>query len=150
MGQIKLKKKMVISKAKRALPQETKAVPSPRKINKHASTIKKLFSSAKPTDRRRSNASIYEKQPLSERAPALSRDTFASIDWTDHISPVDSDHRGYYSDGEEEEEEVIIPFSAPIIIGPAVALQPRKEVNLWKRRAMNPPRPLQLNLIRAI
>jgi hypothetical protein len=66
------------------------------------------------------------------------------------IAPMDRDHRNYYSDEErgesdEEEEEFMIPFSAPMMIGGGVPLQPRKEINLWKRRTMAPPRPLQLN-----
>ncbi|OAY22573.1 uncharacterized protein At1g76070 [Manihot esculenta] len=163
MGQIKHKKKMVSNckAAKRASPpRETKPASSPREVKKHGSTIKRLFTSGKTTERRRrSDASVYDKQALSaDRAPSLNqmkrfasgRDTFANFDWTAHqIAPLDSDQRDYCSDEEdrihsdEEDEEVIIPFSAPIIGGD---LQPRKEVNLWKRRTMNPPKPLQLNL----
>ncbi|KAF2297986.1 hypothetical protein GH714_006852 [Hevea brasiliensis] len=124
MGQIKHKKKMVSNcKPKKASPpQETKAAPapSPREIKKHASTIKRLFTSAKKTERRRSDASVYDKQPPSDRAPSLSqmkrfasgRDTFANFDWTAQIAPVDSDHRDYYSDegdrinSDEEDEEI--------------------------------------------
>ncbi|KAJ4839212.1 hypothetical protein Tsubulata_042280 [Turnera subulata] len=110
-----------------------------------------------------------QQEPLPDRAPCLSQmKRFASgrghslsgFDWTAQIAPVDSDHhRGYYSDEErgdrsyeeegaeeeKEEEEVIIPFSAPITLGSGVALQPKKEINIWKRRTMNPPRPLQLD-----
>lgn len=65
------------------------------------------------------------------------------------------DQRDYYSDEDrrdsdcefEYQEEPIIPFSAPITVGGGggLALQPKKEINLWKRRTMNPPRPLRLN-----
>lgn len=105
---------------------------------------------------------------LPDRAPSLSqmerfasgRDTLASVDWSAEFGPVlDADHRDYYhyysdeerreSDQEEEDEEVIIPFSAPIPVGGGIDSQvnprPRKEINLWKRRTMAPPRPLQLH-----
>ncbi|KAF2298007.1 hypothetical protein GH714_006949 [Hevea brasiliensis] len=124
-------KKMVSNcKPKKASPpQETKAAPapSPREIKKHASTIKRLFTSAKKTERRRSDASVYDKQPPSDRAPSLSqmkrfasgRDTFANFDWTAQIAPVDSDHRDYYSDegdrinSDEEDEEGVFMLCTP-------------------------------------
>ncbi|KDP36872.1 hypothetical protein JCGZ_08163 [Jatropha curcas] len=162
IGQIKHKKKMVNKTKRTSPPKEIKAVSSPRDVKKHASKFKRLFSiSAKPTAGRRSDASIYDRPPLSDRAPSLGqmkrfasgRDTFSNFDWTAQITPVESDHRDYSSDEDDrmychqgEEDEVIIPFSAPMLIGSGAALQPRKEVNLWKRRTMNPPKPLQLNL----
>lgn len=83
---------------------------------------------------------------------ASGRGAFSDFDWMAHqIAPLESDHRNCYSDEErgdsdrEEEEDYIIPFSAPLTVGGGVELQPRKEVNLWKRRTIKPPRPLQLN-----
>ncbi|KAJ6405972.1 hypothetical protein OIU84_013856 [Salix udensis] len=133
MGQIKHKKKMNKATYKRvSVPQE-----------------------AKP-------ASQTQRQPaIPDRAPSLShmkrfasgRDTLASFDWTAHqIAPVEPDGRDCYSDEErrdsfedqEDIEEVIIPFSAPMVLGGGGDLLPRKEVNLWKRRTMDPPKPLQL------
>lgn len=91
------------------------------------------------------------------------------------VAPVDSEQRNCHSDeedhrkaregGEEEDDdeeeeeedddhEVMIPFSAPILMGGGGGgfggggvkdLQPRKEINLWKRRTMGRPRPLQLH-----
>ncbi|OAY50518.1 uncharacterized protein At1g76070 [Manihot esculenta] len=163
MGQIKCKKKIVNKAKHSSSPHEAKTVPSSREIKKHESTIMKFSGSARPIDeRRRSDSSIYDKQPLSDRAPpslsqmrhfASSRDAFANFDWTAQIAPVDSEHGDSYADEEGrvhmdiEEEEVIVPFSAPTTVGPSVALQPRRDVNLWKRRIMSPPRRLQLNLI---
>ncbi|EEF52785.1 uncharacterized protein At1g76070 [Ricinus communis] len=177
MGQIKHKKKIINSSSKNKAknqetePEKSTSTSTPRReIKKHALTIKRMFSNAVKVPehgRRRSDASMYDKPPLtdtSHRAPALSqlkrfasgRDTFANFDWTSQVVPAESDHRNYYSDDEEEErhsdhdydEDVIIPFSAPIIVGPGVGnLQPRKEVNLWRRRTMNPPKPLQLNVM---
>ncbi|CAI0382429.1 unnamed protein product [Linum tenue] len=106
-------------------------------------------------------------QPLTDRAPCLSqmrrfasghRDGFGDFDWTARIAPdhdqfgreYDSDgDEGGYSDDEMGAEETMIPFSAPIRVVSAadvegMRLRPRKEVNLWKRRTMEPPRPLQL------
>jgi len=167
MGQIKHKKKM-IKKAKRAAPaplppQKVKAVATstspPRELKKHASAIRRIFAGAKPAGRK-SDASVdYNNKPvLPDGAPCLSqmkrfasgRDSLSDFDWMAQIAPMDRDHRNYYSDEErgesdEEEEEFMIPFSAPMMIGGGVPLQPRKEINLWKRRTMAPPRPLQLN-----
>lgn len=101
---------------------------------------------------------------LPERAPALgqmrrfasSRDAFANFDWSAQIAPVDPDQGDYQSDEEggrhsDYDDEVRIPFSAPMAIGGGggggyseikATLQPKKEINLWKRRTMAPPRPL--------
>ncbi|KAL4335537.1 hypothetical protein GQ457_07G027320 [Hibiscus cannabinus] len=168
MGQIKHKKS--IKKGKRVSPPKPKASssnpvsesPSAGEVKKHASKFKRFFSMTKPPKK-------PEHAPkLADRAPSLGqmrrfasgRDAFASFDWTTQIAPVEADHRrDYYSDDDEErrdsdfeEEDVIIPFSAPITVGGGgggggggVTLQPRKEINIWKRRTMNPPRPLQLN-----
>ncbi|MED6106366.1 hypothetical protein PIB30_004140 [Stylosanthes scabra] len=101
---------------------------------------------------------------------ASGRDTFANFDWKAHqqVAP-DEEIEDFYSDEErvqqrsdEEEEDydddddVRIPFSAPILVGgngvgagvggAGLKLKPRKEINLWKRRTMAPPRPLQLNI----
>ncbi|KAK7283763.1 hypothetical protein RIF29_13509 [Crotalaria pallida] len=81
---------------------------------------------------------------------ASGRETFANFDWTAQIAPEEMDHRDCFTDVEEEEDEVSIPFSAPILVKGGsgryddLNLQPRKEINLWKRRTMEPPRPLQL------
>ncbi|KAK9129367.1 hypothetical protein Sjap_009854 [Stephania japonica] len=61
----------------------------------------------------------------------------------------DFDWRKYCSDGEndeEDEEKIIVPHSAPLMVGEGrVALEPIKEVNLWKRRTFAPIRPLEIN-----
>ncbi|GAV75505.1 hypothetical protein CFOL_v3_18984 [Cephalotus follicularis] len=154
MGQIKHKRK--IKKAKRvSLPQQvTIKETEPKK--KQVSKFKKMFSGAKQ-GRFSAKSDVNNDKPLSDGAPALSqikrfasgRDAFAGFDWTAQIAPVESDHRNYHSDEERgdsdrEGDEPIIPFSAPIMVGGGVALQPRREVNLWKRRTMNPPRQLKL------
>lgn len=161
MGQIKHKKKMNKATYKRvSVPQETKpASQTQRQVKKHASKLKRLFTGSKAG--RKPKAFDGGKPAIPDRAPSLShmkrfasgRDTLASFDWTAHqIASVEPDGRDCYSDEErrdsfedqEDIEEVIIPFSAPMVLGGGVDLLPRKEVNLWKRRTMDPPKPLQL------
>ncbi|KAE9592661.1 hypothetical protein Lalb_Chr19g0131611 [Lupinus albus] len=100
----------------------------------------------------------FNKEVVSDRAPpmgdmrrfASGRETFANFDWTAQITPEEMDQRDCFTDVEEDENEVIIPFSAPILVSGGsgrysdLNLQPRKEINIWKRRTMEPPRPLQL------
>ncbi|KAK8967470.1 hypothetical protein KSP40_PGU005173 [Platanthera guangdongensis] len=68
------------------------------------------------------------------------RETLGDFDWTK--MPTEENH------GEEEEERVIIPHSAPILMGggpaAATAAEPKKEVNLWRRREKTPPIPLHI------
>ncbi|KAI0493976.1 hypothetical protein KFK09_024106 [Dendrobium nobile] len=69
------------------------------------------------------------------------RETLAGFDWRRTMG------QNYGDEGEEEDEDddVFIPHSAPILVGGgAVALEPKKEVNLWRRRDMPPPLPLQI------
>lgn len=159
-------KKKMSHKKSASLPKDIKpgaVSSSPREVKKQASKFRRLFIGVKPARK----SDVYDddhdqKQPHS--APALSqmkkfassRNAFSNFDWMAHqISPLESDHRNYYSDEEkgnsdDDEEDHIIPFSAPITVGGDVALQPRKEINLWKRRTMDPPKPLQLNtMVRA-
>ncbi|KAL4650293.1 hypothetical protein ACB092_01G076700 [Castanea dentata] len=156
MGQIKHKKQ--IKKAKRATPprpQESKPVtttttmfsssspPEQKNTNKHASAFMRIFTGGKPPRN-------IEVPSLSQmKRFASGRNSLGDFDWTAQMSPVDKDILKYYSDEErgesDEEEEMRIPFSAPMMVGGGVPLQPRKEINLWKRRTLSPPTPLQLN-----
>ncbi|XP_021902664.1 uncharacterized protein At1g76070 [Carica papaya] len=159
MGHVKQKKKNIERTV--SLPQDRPkpAMLSPRMVKKHASKIKKMFSSKKLG--KKSNSVDDGKKPtLVDRAPRLGqmkrfssgRDAFASFDWTAQVAPEEADHDHHRNSnseedsdrGEEEEAETIIPFSAPIIMGGQIALQPRKEVNIWQRRTINPPRPLRI------
>ncbi|KAL8030749.1 hypothetical protein ABFX02_14G305700 [Erythranthe guttata] len=165
MGQIKHKSKSnKISKQKHvSLPKEFKPVETGKiraaavvpAAKKKESGIKKLFGAG-----RKSDASIdYKRPPISEKAPSLnqmrkfasSRDAFANFDWTTaQIAPEEED-RGFYSDDSDVDDDVIIPFSAPILMAGAgggvsgLDLEPRKEINLWKRRTMAQPKPLHLD-----
>ncbi|CAA3025105.1 uncharacterized protein At1g76070-like [Olea europaea var. sylvestris] len=149
MGQIKHKKKL--SKKHLSLPKGFKpalAPPPAPQLKKNPSRIRNIF---KPAAGRKSDASVdYNKPPLPDRAPCLSqmkrfastRDTLANFDWTKtQIAPEQGEF--------DSDEEGIIPFSAPIMVaggGSMVALEPRKEINLWKRRTMVQPKPLKLNV----
>ncbi|GAU24947.1 hypothetical protein TSUD_311820 [Trifolium subterraneum] len=129
-----------------------------------------LFHVGKPKSegRKKSDVSVVhdKKYALEERAThvnqmkrfASGRGTLANFDWKAHVETQPKEIDDYYSDEErihsddddEEEEEFMIPFSAPILVGGAynglgLDLKPRKEINLWKRRTMAPPRPLQLD-----
>ncbi|KAK4354768.1 hypothetical protein RND71_026962 [Anisodus tanguticus] len=106
---------------------------------------------------------------LPDRAPCLSqmqrfvsgREPLTNFDWRsiqitpdNHRKYYTDDDRGYSDDEDEEEDdddeekELNVTFSAPILVGRGstnICLEPRKEINLWKRRTMNQPSPLQLN-----
>uniref|UniRef100_A0ACD5YFF2 Uncharacterized protein n=1 Tax=Avena sativa TaxID=4498 RepID=A0ACD5YFF2_AVESA len=70
------------------------------------------------------------------------RAAFQDFDWTaDQAEPRGSDSDGYDS----YEDDGFVAHSAPLVLGGGVvASEPRKEVNLWRRRPMSPPKPLQL------
>ena len=146
MGQIKHKKK------KNQIKKAAKTMSMPTEEKKQASKFQRMmsFHSGKPkrpaARKQQSDADLE-----SERSPAppmghmrrfaSGRETFSNFDWKAQIAPHD--------DVDRLDDEIIIPFSAPLTLGGATALnlnvQPRKEINLWKRRTMAPPRPLQLN-----
>lgn len=132
-------------------------------VGKPKSSEGRKSDAAAPHD---NNDAVEEGVPRVSQMKRFSsgRDAFANFDWKAvQVAPEEIDD--YYSDEdhrvqsdteeEEEEEEFMIPFSAPIMVGGGVAhhnhggamldLKPRKEINLWKRRTMAPPIPLQLD-----
>ncbi|MQM12044.1 hypothetical protein Taro_044954 [Colocasia esculenta] len=154
IGQIKHKKKAAASRPRGPSPSR-----APEKKPRFA--IGRLFGG-----RGRRAGERAEKPPLpparvAAPAPALGhlrrfasgRDALANFDWrasrvADESGEEDS---GCFYDYEDSDDEVFIPHSAPILVGDGggvraghVAVEPRKEVNLWKRRTMAPPRPLHL------
>ncbi|XP_047051998.1 uncharacterized protein At1g76070-like [Lolium rigidum] len=70
------------------------------------------------------------------------RAALQDFDWTtDDDEHADADGYGYDS----YEDDGFVAHSAPLVLGGGVvASEPRKEVNLWRRRPMSPPTPLQL------
>lgn len=160
MGQIKKHKKKtnIITKDKHvSLPTNFKPGNSNDEAKKKALGFGKLFGGAWPHGRKFDDSKGKPFNLVDRSAPGLGqmkrlpsrRNSLANFDWTAQIEPVDGDYgRDYFSDEESEgeEKEVIIPFSAPIIlVGGRVALEPKKEINLWKRRTMPQPRPLQVH-----
>ncbi|KAM5565218.1 uncharacterized protein ABKV19_019307 [Rosa sericea] len=145
---------------------------SPREIKKHPFAFRRMFSSVNPSRKSDAGGDEHKNKAagLPDRAPSLSQmrrfasgrgQAFANFDWQapqakvaprhddDNNRNYHSDEDGEYSDHEDHEREYTgIAFSAPLTVsgspGGNVELQPRKEINLWKRRTMAPPSPLQL------
>ncbi|XP_023733091.1 uncharacterized protein At1g76070 [Lactuca sativa] len=111
-------------------------------------------------DDKRSKAPLYlDKTPSLSSMKRFSsgRGKLSNIDWTKlEAAAMDSGGRSYYSDEESDDEEIKIPSSAPVVMRnqgfddkfitvAGLNLQPRKEINLWKRRTMPQLKPLQLH-----
>ncbi|KAI3734418.1 hypothetical protein L6452_13886 [Arctium lappa] len=142
--------------------------------SKKKSGIRGLFRGGSVNGGRKSDATNNKsKTELNyvQKAPCLStmkrfssgRDAFSNFDWTTQVAPLDSGHRNYFTDdercgGSDGDDEIKIPSSAPVMertkgvcdgfvrVG-GVNLEPRKEINLWKRRTMAQPKPLQLQTV---
>ncbi|XP_010266059.1 PREDICTED: uncharacterized protein At1g76070-like [Nelumbo nucifera] len=156
IGQIKLKKKkkkIPRSKSKRVAPPPPQGSSStssspPEVKKKPSSAIRNIFRGVRTG--KKAIVSVM-KPPVADKTPSLSqmkrfssgRNAFANFDWRDHVL---SNHPDKQKDESDEEDEIIISHSAPILVGGGdVALEPKKEINLWKRRTVAPPTPLQLN-----
>lgn len=157
IGQVKNKKKKTKLRLNRQdLPPmgETRLEekrPKEVKKNSHSSSKFQLFKTAKHGQK----SDIADKsKPLGlEKVPSLAdvkkfasgRGVLTNFDWRDHGAAVVPD----CSDDEEIEgvKKKIIPHSAPIVLGRnEIVLEPKKEINLWKRRTTAPPPPLQLKI----
>lgn len=132
MGQIKLKKSN----------SSSKRFPNKEKIHKSSSfTLKKMFNKKVRPRRRPESPEVPAQPPVGQlRKFTSGRDWLADFDWR----KVHDDSEVYDDDG----DEVIVPHSAPILIGGGggVAPEPKKEVNLWKRRTLDPPMSLQVKV----
>ncbi|KAI3518005.1 hypothetical protein L2E82_36316 [Cichorium intybus] len=138
--------------------------------NKKKLGFKKIFSGITPrgSGRKSDIGDKRSKAPLYiDKAPNLSamkrfssgRGKFSNIDWNKEAEAMDSGSRTYYSDEESDDEEIRVPSSAPVVMRnqlgiddkfirvAGINLEPRKEINLWKRRTMAQPKPLQLHEI---
>lgn len=170
IGQIKrVKSKRSSSPKKNMIPKIPTSSSSLTKGDEkgRVSMIKRLFSfssaAGSGNSSRKSRPAAATEHPVtvvsSAAVPSLgqmkkfasTREGLGGFDWAvemkrEEESPAD---RGYYSDEErrgdylrdddDEEDDIIIPFSAPLM-----SLKPKTEVNLWKRRTMDPPKPLHL------
>ncbi|KFK34451.1 hypothetical protein AALP_AA5G147100 [Arabis alpina] len=170
IGQIKRVKSKNRANTKSLIPKvpKTSSLTKENEKSRGFFKIKRLFSFSPATGggktSRKSHSSAVAEHPVTV-VPSLgqmkkfasSRDALGGFDWSvemkqEEDSPADH-HRGYYSDDEtkgkyfrddddedEDEDDIIIPFSAPL------SLKPKQEVNLWKRRTMDPPKPLHLQI----
>ncbi|KAI3914045.1 hypothetical protein MKW98_010857 [Papaver atlanticum] len=163
MGQIKLKKKVYNSKSPNKEEQDHQKKNKKRtknhKDNKPSKTSEEVVPPAaasskisKEENKKKfdSMVSNNKKQPSlanTKAAPSLDqmkrfasgRESLANFDWRDF----------HDDDGQEDEEdEVCIAHSAPLLMGGGgrVAMEPKKEINLWKRRTTTPPKPLQISV----
>lgn len=144
MGHINNKKKNCNNKIKLVLPPKEQSNPVPGKLKKNPFFIYKIFQGS--NNRRKKSGSTDDKQPGVDRAPCLTqmkrfasgRDEFMNFDWRVLAIAVAPDNQNHSSDHDkkEDQEKTILPFSAPI--------EPKKEIDLWKRRAVRPPPRLQL------
>ncbi|KAI3516971.1 hypothetical protein L1887_16164 [Cichorium endivia] len=136
--------------------------------------IRSIFGGGSNNSGRKSDVSNNSSKTACNlpRAPSMGtmkrfssgRDAFKNFDWTTQVAPLNSAHRDYFTDDErdggsdgEGDEEIKVPSSAPVMIrnkgicddfvrGGTIILEPRKEINLWKRRTMPQPTPLQLHV----
>ncbi|WOK94667.1 serine/arginine-rich splicing factor SR45a isoform X1 [Canna indica] len=162
MGQIKLRKMAArcnkINKAPKRPPvvdpSDADRKPPPSSFNIRWMFRRKARSSAVSGGGDSSDAAaegggarvVATASPARVRAPLLGqmrrfasgRESLGDFDWR----KADA---GREEDSDEEEEEVLVPHSAPIMVsnGVVVGVEPRKEVNLWKRRTLSPPSRLQ-------
>ncbi|KAM7256902.1 hypothetical protein ACFE04_012643 [Oxalis oulophora] len=149
MGQIKDKKKQIKKCAQERNHRRIESAnnKSMEKVGTSSFKLKRFLSGLKSrSDHVNNDISVKDEMPsLSQMKRFTSgRDAFANFDWMAQVVP----------DQDEDcinDDEIIIPFSAPMLradydhkIDEGMDyLQPKKEINLWKRRTMDPPRPLQ-------
>ncbi|XP_022139168.1 uncharacterized protein At1g76070 [Momordica charantia] len=141
IGQIKHKKRM------KELAKRTAKVEISEPKKQHPSAVKRILTGGRVLGRAKSNVAAGNLRGCEKPPPApvlglnqmkrfsSGRGALANFDWTAQIAPEEEEGDGGRS-----------PISAVVWIGEEVGpLQPRKEVNLWKRRTVVPPTPLQLN-----
>ncbi|KAG2321110.1 hypothetical protein Bca52824_014323 [Brassica carinata] len=147
IGQIKLAKSSKCPETKNRAPKDLKTASSCL-VKGNWSKLKRLFSigSRKPNYTAVSAAS---EPPIpaveAVEAPSLckmkkfasSRETLVGYDWT--VSR--SDHRRGYSSDDKETMMIPCAVSTPPL---AVCSRQKSEVNLWKRRTIDRPKPLQV------
>ncbi|CAL5205770.1 unnamed protein product [Lathyrus oleraceus] len=156
MGQIKHHKKKHIPKNKTTdanTPKDADEKKSKSKFQRIFSQRSKSKFVERKFDESGSVGGGNKAPPMGDmKRFASGREAFSSFNWKAVIEPEEIDERDCFTDAEED--EILIPFSAPILVGgggegddsrPSLKFKPRNEINLWKRRTMAPPRPLQLN-----
>ncbi|CAH2036737.1 unnamed protein product [Thlaspi arvense] len=166
IGQIKLSKpKCPPENKNRAAPKNLKMASSSlikEEGNKGSfSKLKRLFSTGRNPSRKSisTDLAVVNEYPVAVleavAAPSLgkmkkfasSREALGGFEWTVEMKREESrlDHRRCYS---SDDEEVMIPCSVSLPLtqreGLSLCPKPKSEVNLWKRRTVDRPKPLQL------
>lgn len=166
IGQIKHRKKGFKSKSSKKLEKE--------KSGSSGSIMGRLFSSKKINGRKvggeKTEVEVLNGAPNHGGAPpslgqlrrfSSGREAFADFDWRFGMGggPAASlgRQRGYFSDEEkddndnDDDDNINYGFSIPRStslggsrVGRMVAFEPKKEISIWKKRTMAPPRPLQV------
>ncbi|XP_024008838.1 uncharacterized protein At1g76070 [Eutrema salsugineum] len=166
IGQIKLSKPKCPDKKNRAALKNLETASSSliKEEGKGSfSKLKRFFSTGRNPSRKSNSIdfAVESEHPVAAveavAAPSLgkmkkfatSRESLGGFDWTVEMKRDESqsDHRrGYFSD--EEEENIMIPSSVSIPLthqeGLRLSPKPKSEVNLWKRRTMDRPKPLKV------
>ncbi|XP_006342559.1 uncharacterized protein At1g76070-like [Solanum tuberosum] len=162
MGQIKHNKKKTLNRMRSSEKTSTGKNQRKNVMKKSMSNFGSMFGGkSKLISGRKSDVAVENIIcKLPDRAPCLSqmqrfasgREPLTNFDWRS-IQITPQDQRKYYTDDDREfsddddEDDEISPFSGPILLGRSrttICLEPRKEINLWKRRTMVQPKPLQL------
>ncbi|KAF8113704.1 hypothetical protein N665_0046s0053 [Sinapis alba] len=152
IGQIKLAKSSKCPETKNRERKKLKPASSCQGKG-NWSKLKRLFSMGSRKPNYTAVSAAREPPPISAveavTAPSLckmkkfasSRETLAGYDWTVEIKREESrsDHRRVYS---SDDKETMIPcaVSTPLTL----CSRQKSEVNLWKRRTMDRPKPLQV------
>ncbi|XP_010935181.1 uncharacterized protein At1g76070 [Elaeis guineensis] len=148
-----------IGQVKHKKPCRPKRSSPPRQERKPANfIIRKMFQRKARPGRRMDAAESSEGRPaVVGRAPSLGqmqrftsgRETLRDFDWRkvemkQEAATGDPEKCPSSDEESDEEHDVAIYHSAPLMVGGGVVgMEPRKEVNLWKRRTLAPPAPLQ-------
>lgn len=151
IGQIKQKAKK--NKLPRAKSIKKHAPPKPEKkprsSSNHDSFVQRMFGQKPPSSRRKLQVSRSDNllASTSNIAPRIDhmkrfksgRESLRDFDWRE----VEREIKGMDS----KEDDMSVYYSAPLVLGGGVvaAPEPRKEVNIWKRRTIGPPVPLKLD-----
>lgn len=166
IGQVKLAKPKC-PETKIKAPKNLKAASSlsscviKEEDNGSFSKLKRLFSTRSYPSGKSNSTAAAREHPVAAvevvtAAPSLgkmkkfasSREALGGFDWTVQMKreQSQSDHRrGFYS-GDEEEVTIPCSVSMPLtqLEGLSLCPEPKSEVNLWRRRTMDRPKPLQV------
>ncbi|KAG9151535.1 hypothetical protein Leryth_019745 [Lithospermum erythrorhizon] len=104
---------------------------------------------------RKSSSSLAEKAPClnqMKRFASCHGGVLSEFDWKIAQIQGDDDMDRWKCNDQYSEEDEKFHFSAPLIMvggrdDQVQELEPRKEVNLWRRRTIDQPKPLQIQFL---